>query len=763
MRRSYLIVVACLLFAAPAFAQRQDNPRGNEPPPPLAPEVVTRDAQGHATVRASRLTAPLQLDGKLDEPFYRDIKPISDFVQMEPAVGQPATEKTEVWVLYDDANLYVIAKNWESDPSKRVTSDLRRDANNLFFNDHFGFNIDPFHDRRNGYFFYANARGGMVDAQLSNEQPNNNWNGLWDVRAANFDGGWAIEFRIPFRSLRFKEGGTVWGINFRRMVRWKNEISFLTPLSPSFGGRRGLTRLSDAATLVGVETPGRLRNIDVKPYALGSTATNRTVTPAINNDATSEFGVDAKWGLTQSVVADFTYNTDFAQVEDDEAQVNLTRFSVQFPEKREFFLENQGIFQFAGGGANQGGNGIPQAISNNGGGAANVTPVLFFSRRIGLQGGQAVPITAGGRLNARAGPFQVGALHMHTDDLPGAKALATDFSVLRVQRDVLKRSRIGMIATRRSPTVAGASENLAYGVDAGFNFLTDLSINTYYAGTDSPGRTGSDSSYRGQVNWNADRTGAQLDHLYVGEDFNPEVGFLRRGAFRRTFGSGRFSPRPKNQTYVRKLYYEGSVDYYEDPAGRPESRELQGAFRSEFASSDQFALEVSRQFEHLSAPFLVATGVSVPAGDYDFTQAKMMVTTGSQRPLSGTFTVTRGGFYGGTLSEFSWRGRAEFGPQLLVEPTISLNLFETPWGNGDANIIGSRITYSFSPRMFAAALVQYQSSTNAVSTNARLRWEYQPGSELFVVYSEGRNTLEGGLPLLDTRSLVVKITKLFRW
>ena len=389
----------------------------------------------------------------------------------------------------------------------------------------------------------------MVDAQLSNEQPNNNWNGLWDVRAADFEQGWTAEFRIPFRSLRFRESAHIWGVNFRRMVRWKNEVSFLTAVSPSLGGRRGLTRVSNAGTLVGLDSPGKLRNLDVKPYVLGSDVTNNLATPAVRHDGTADFGVDAKWGITQSVVTDFTYNTDFAQVEDDEAQVNLTRFSVLFPEKREFFLEGQGVFDFAGGGANQGNGGIPQATQNQ---PTNNTPVLFFSRRIGLQSNAVIPILGGARMLARTGGTQIGALHMRTEDVGTIDA--TDFSVFRVQRDVLARSRVGVIGTRRGPSVSGAGENYAYGTDAAFNFLTDLQVNAYWAKTDTPGPRRMDTSYRGQFNWNADRTGFQVDHLFVGRDFTPEVGFLRRTAFYRTYGSARFSPRPENQRYVRKVF-----------------------------------------------------------------------------------------------------------------------------------------------------------------------------------------------------------------
>ena len=769
-RLSLFILPILIAFRpAPAFPQA----------PPISPEVVTRDADGHAILRATRISAAIQIDGRLDEAVYRDVKPAAGFIQQEPHEGSAATDDTEVWVFFDDKNVYVAARMRESDPSKRVTSDMRRDANNMYNNDHIAVMFDTFDDRRNAFGFSSNAQGGMFDWQVTNEQPSNNWNGLWDVRTADFEGGWTAEFIIPFRSMRFREGAKQWGINFRRMVRWKNELSFLSKVPISWG-RRGLSKVSSVGTLVGIESPTHLRNLDVKPYALASSTTNNRATPALHNQGNAEFGVDAKWGITQSIVTDLTYNTDFAQVEDDEAQVNLTRFSVLFPEKRDFFLEGQDVFNFAGAGANQGGGGQgPTAIPMGGGpgGNSNVTPIVFFSRRIGLQGNQVVPILGGGRLLGRGSGFQVGALHMRTDDVT-TSVPSSDFSVLRINKDILKRSRLGMIATRRSPG-ARADDNLAYGIDTTLNPLEELQINGYWTATDD-GRIGSTtdatsasgaltstvnerSSYRGNLTWNADRTGLQLEHMFVGSHFNPEIGFLRRSAFRRSYGQARFSPRPARWKSVRKMYYEASYDYFEDAGGRPESREAQGAYRMELANGDQLAVEYSRNFEGLELPFLVTTGVTVPAGRYQFQQTKLLYTSSPQRPLSGTLTLNYGGFYSGTLKELTWRGRVEFGPRFYAEPTISLNYFTTPFGDGDANIISSRLTYTLTPRMFASALVQYQSSSASMSTNARFRWEYQPGSEVFVVYSDGRTTAGPGFPSIDNRSFVVKLTKLFRF
>ncbi|MEZ5317489.1 MAG: DUF5916 domain-containing protein [Vicinamibacterales bacterium] len=749
-----LAMVALLATAGPALAQSGPSAPADidGPAAPVPPAMVSRDASGRVTMRATRLAEPLVLDGRLDEAVYGRVPAVSDFVEQEPFEGRPATEKTEVWVWYDDEAVYVSARNWESDPSRRVMSDMQRDARNLFNNDHLAVMFDTFYDRRNGYYFYANAQGGMVDGQLTNEAPNNNWNGLWEVRTGEFDGGWTVEFRFPFRSIRFGEDGRPWGINFRRVVRWKNEISYLTPI-PQAWGRRGLTKVSSGATIVGIVPPRGLRNIDVKPYLLGSSVTDREADPPIRDDGTAEFGLDAKWAITQSFVTDFTYNTDFAQVEDDEAQVNLTRFSVFFPEKREFFLEGQDYFNFGGAG---GGGGGP-------GGGQSSTPVVFYSRRIGISDDGLVPIVGGGRLLGRAGGFQVGALQMRTGASASAGAAAADYSVVRVNRDIGARSRIGVIGTRRGAAdLAGA--NYAWGADASLNFTTEWSATAYWARTRSPGLDGPSASYRGRLEYNSDRYGLQAEHLYVGDDFDPEVGFLRRSAFRRSFGQARFSPRPASLPGVRKLTWEGSVDYYEDTAGRLESRDVQGMFRVEFTNTDQLTIQASDGFERLDEPFEPADGVVIAAGGYDARTMEVRYQLSPARPVSGNVSVRRGGFFGGTITEISWRGRVEFSSRVYAEPTLSINRIDTPEGRGRANLIGSRLTYTLTPRMFVGALVQFRSASERVSTNVRFRWEYQPGSELFVVYSDGRSTADGGFPpRLRTRTFVVKLTRLFRW
>lgn len=754
------LLLAALLPATAAGQSANSPVIVNGPAAPIAPKVIARDDAGHATIRAVRITTPITLDGRLDETIYRDTQSFGDFIQQEPFEGKPATERTDVWMLFDNDAVYVSARMWESAPGKRVTSDMQRDARNLFNNDHFAVLFDTFYDHRNGYYFYANSQGGMVDGQLVNEAPNNNWNGIWEVRAANFDGGWMIEFRIPFRSLRFRPGDGAWGVNFRRVVRWKNENSYLTAIPQSWG-RRGLTKVSSAGSAVGLKTPSRPITMDLKPYVTGSSLTNRASDPPIANLREGAVGSDVKLGLGQSVVADVTYNTDFAQVEDDEAQVNLTRFSVFFPEKRDFFLEGQDYFNFAGASFNSGGGGF---------GPSN-TPVLFYSRRIGISEGQPVPIRVGGRVLARGRGFQLGGLHIRTAEAPEVSAPATEYSVGRVNRDMFKRSHVGLIGTRRATIGDGAAARYAYGADVSFGLTASSELSGYWARTQTAGTaadrltaTAPDTSYRGRFELNSDGVGLELEHLYVGSAFDPAVGFLRRNAFRRSYAKGRLSPRPTNLGPVRKLFVEGSADYYANTAGEKETATFSESLRLELKNTDRISLEATNNFERLDATFDLGNGVTILPGSYTFTQYRFNYEMSPSRKVSGFLGASHGDFYDGTIDEVSWRGRVEFTSRFYAEPSVSRSWVRTPRGNGATDAFGSRLTFTLSPRMFVGALVQYRSTSSSLSSNVRFRWEYQPGSELFLVYSDGRNTLDRRFPpTLENRSIVVKITKLLRW
>ncbi len=744
------------------------------PPAPVAPEVMNRDEAGRTTVRAIRLADGLRLDGVLDEPVYESVTPITGFIQQVPDIGAPATERTEAWVLFDDTNVYVSARVWDSAPeSQWVANEMRRDTTQLRQNDTFTAFFDTFYDRRNGFNFYTNPLGARSDAQFTNEgNPNNDWNPVWDVRTGRFPGGWTVEMEIPFKTLRYRsEPPHLWGIQLRRAIRRKNEWVYLTQLPISAGGGNGaagIFRVSAAGTLVGLEPPPTSRNIEIKPYGIGGISTDLTASPAVDNEASGNGGIDVKYGITQNLTADFTYNTDFAQVEVDERQVNLTRFPLFFPEKREFFLEGRGIFGFARGG-------VTGRFSGLGGGGVfgdvNV-PQLFYSRKIGLEQGRVVPIVGGARVTGKVGQFDVGALNIHADDEVVSATEPTNFTVVRLRRDVLRRSSIGGMFTNRSVSRVAPGASQAYGVDGTFAFFENVNFISYFARTrvPSPEYEGKDTSYQGKFDYAADRYGLQVDHLLVEDNFLPEVGFLRRDNFRRTYVSGRFSPRPVSIESVRQFSLEGAVDYIQmADVTQLETRQRLLAFQTEFESSDQLTFTATDNYELLVEPFSPpGADFLIPVGSYSFADYQVAYAIGQQRRVNGQVALRRGDYFGGALTSLELsQGRIAVLPQMSVEPTVSFNWIDTPFGEFQSNLAVTRVNYAFSPRMFFSGLLQYNSADNSFSSNLRLRWEYSPGSELFVVYTDDRDITNGFRPDrgldLRNRGFVVKFNRLFRF
>ena len=732
------------------------------PPPPVAPAVIVRDQSGRVTMRAIRLDEPLRLDGQLDERVYQTIAPVTDFIQQEPNEGAPATERTEVWVLFDGETVYVSARCWDSEPDRTVANEMRRDSYAMYGNDTFAVMLDTFYDRRNGFNFMSNPLGGLFDQTITAERTGNlDWNTVWDVQTTRFDQGWILEMAIPFKSLRYgTEVGQYWGINFQRRVAWKNETSFLTPI-PAALRALGSFKVSSAATLVGLEVPTSAARFEVKPYAIADLTTNLGATPRVLNQPGGTAGFDVKYGVTQGLTADFTYNTDFAQVEVDEQQVNLTRFSLFFPEKREFFLEGQGVFNFGAGYKYDpittafGG-----ALSQYGGQA----PVLFFSRRIGLNAGRAVPIHGGGRLTGKTGPYSIGLLNVQTGGERGAGTRATNFSVVRVKRDVLRRSAIGAMFTGRSVSAKGLGAGYAYGVDGVFSFYDNLNFNTFLAKTDTPEVRGDDLSYQAELDYSNDRLSLKVERLAVGANFNPEIGFVRRDDFRRTFVEFRYTPRPRSLRSVRRFVFIPSLDYFNDGAGLLETRLQQLLLGAEFENGDRLFTGITDNFEFLKEPFRIARDVSVPIGGYSFVNTKVVYALGEQRPVAGSITVERGGFFGGEKTSVGYnRPRVSLGAQLTVEPSLSVNYITLPEAGFTSTLVSTRATYTVTPRMFVSALLQFNSSNDSLGTNIRFRWEYQPGSELFIVYTDERDTLTPRFPALENRAFVIKFNRLFRF
>jgi hypothetical protein len=710
-----------------------------------------------------RISQPLRIDGALDEALYRDVPSMSDFIQVEPAGGEAATERTEIWVAFDGDHIYVSFRVWDTQMDTLIATEMRRDSTSSWMgNDLVSFIFDTFYDRRSSFTFTANPAGGRSDGTMVNDrQYSSDWNPVWEMKTTRFDEGWAVEAAVPFKSLRYQPGTTqVWGFNAMRVKRSKNEISTLTRVPPA-RGQSGFQQAQFAATLVGIEAPPSGANLDLKPYAISSLTTDRVLVPR-NNDPEAEAGLDVKYAVTQGLVADLTVNTDFAQVEADEQQINLTRFNLFFPEKRDFFLENQGTFAFGGvainsfGGGNFGGGFI---------GSGSDAPIMFYSRRIGLHGDQQVPLNIGGRLTGRAGRYSVGVLNIQTGDKDEEfGAPATNFTVIRAKRDVLRRSSVGLMFTNRSESTLGPGANLSYGIDGTFAFFENLQINTYWAGTETEGLSRrDDTSYRGQLDYSGDRYTVQVERLKVGDNFNPEIGFLPRDDMRRDYARFKFSPRPRNRSAIRKYHYDASIEYIQNGAGRLESRERAAEFALEFQSADRLSFNYTNAFEFLPRPFGIG-GLVLPAGGaYSFDTFRAGYNIGQQRRVAANLTAEFGTFYSGRKTTLSAaRGRVPITNQLSVEPSYSFNHVTLDEGEFTTHLLGSRVTYTVTPLMFFSALLQYNSGIDAVSTNARFRWEYRPGSELFVVYNEERNTLTRSFPGLNNRAFIIKINRLFR-
>jgi hypothetical protein len=492
--------------------------------------------------------------------------------------------------------------------------------------------------------------------------------------------------------------------------------------------------------------------VELKPYALAGVSTDRTVTPLVSNDPTGRMGGDLKFGITQSLTADLTVNTDFSQVEVDEQQVNLTRFDLFFPEKRDFFLEGLGTFAFAG-----------RASSGVGAGAGD-TPYLFFTRRIGLDRSRVIPLRVGGRVNGKAGKVTFGAINVHTGEEAAAKVEAANFTVLRAKRDILRRSSIGGMFTHRTATPGRTGSNDGAGLDVAMSFYQNVRLDAYLAGTRTEGREGDNLSYRGFFDYNANLFGVQVERLVVEPNFLPEIGFVRRTDMRRNFGQARYSPRPTSIHNLRRITTQASLNYVTNNQNRLDTREGVGLLQFELTNSDVASVTYTDNFDRLVRPFAIATGVTIPIGAYTFHTTRIGYIAGQQRRVSGEVVFEAGPFYNGNRTSIAVNSaRIQVTPQLSVEPSVSISRVDLVQGSFTAKVVRTRTTYTITPRMFVSGLLQYNSASTSVGSNLRFRWEYQPGSELFVVYTDDYDSdPRANVVALRNRAIVVKFNRLFR-
>jgi hypothetical protein len=714
-----------------------------------AQDATLGTPDGRRTLTAVRVATPVVIDGVLDEEVWRTAPPAAGFVQSDPLEGQPATEATEVRVAFDDDYLYIAAVCHDGDPAHIVVNDIRKDFAGAE-QDIFEVLLDTFEDRRNGFVFATNAAGARADTQIANEgrDVNPNWDAVWWVAGRIGPEGWTAEFRIPFKTLRFRPGdGHPWGINFGRRIRRKNEATYWSPVSRAFS----IVRASSAGTLRGLPDMAPGRNIRVKPFVLGG-----AVRP-LGGDGFAwdrSAGVDVKVGLTPSLTLDATINPDFAQAEADEQQVNLTQFSLFFPEKREFFLENSGVFYFGD-------------IPRNQRQTSRFRPpeedlLLFFSRRIGLTDpGAQVPLYGGLRLTGRAGGFGLGALSMQSEAHDGAPG--QNYTVARVRRDVFGTSDVGAIVMSRQASGDSDDFNRVVGADANFRVLNSLSLNGFAAMSDTPGEARSQATSKAAVGWEDSKLRLQYSIMNVGEGFRADMGFVRRTGVTRHFvdwASFVQSDRLRRHG-IRQLQPHARAWIYLDPRRELATREGHGALQVTWTRGTYLEYALESRAEAIAQPFRIRSGVEIPVGRYDWTQHLWVVQTDRSRAFSLASRITHGGFWNGTQKNVQTSVLYRPNHRLFVDVGLQVTdiALAQPETSFVTTLVNWRTGYSFTTNMFLDALVQYRSDIEQFSANLRFNLIHRPLSDFFVVYNEQQYTNSGAVTA--GRGVVVKYTHLF--
>jgi hypothetical protein len=698
---SRLLVVA-LLLATPqgAGAQLLDD----------SPRIMTAErlSEGERIV----------LDGRLDEPVWQRAMPAEDFRQQEPGEGTPPTERTEVRIVYSAEVLYIGAMLFDSDPSGIKGYQKRRDAG-LGSDDRFMWILDTFLDGRSAYFFEINPAGLMGDGLLRQSSGSNiskSWDGIWEARVSRHAQGWSAEIQIPFRTLNFNPASEEWGINFQRTIRRKNEELLWS------GWRRteGLFRPATAGRLRGLHELSQGVGLEVRPYG---SATHRMAEG--HGVGVGDVGADFGYSLTPSLRVALTVNTDFAETEVDDRQINLTRFPLFFPERRQFFLEGSSIYQFAG--------------------ANGVTP--FFSRRIGLASGEPVPIVYGARLGGQAGAYEVGALQLRTGTQGSTPA--ESFTVARAKRALFAQSSIGVIYTRRAADDGAAvvlPDGHTLGVDVDLytsRFLQDknLQFEAFSAWHTDPVRGGDSSArdrsvYGFRLNYPNDIWQAHVSYREFGEAFNPAVGFASRNGFRRLQPQVSWNPRPARWPAIRQFEFQTRLEYLTDLDGVLETRAIGATpLRIRFRSGDQFSVNVVNQYERLINPFRIADGIVLPSGEYSANGYSIDARTASQRPLSFNVGLNGGQFWSGTI--VAW----DFGVDVRPTPSVSLGtdmqLQSVDLPQGSFSTALTRVSASWYPTPWTSLTtrMQFDDVSDRLGLNVRLRWIVRPGSDFYFVYA----------------------------
>ncbi len=710
-----------------------------------APARVDPDTVPRPTLEARRATLPIVLDGNLDDAAWS----LADstrgvFRQSIPDQGMPSAERTVVRVLYDESHLYIGAALYDSHPELLVSAGMEQDFATQD-SDIFGFALDTWLDRQNAFLFAVNPAGALFDAQSFNDQQSVNraWEGEVEVSTSVRDWGWVAEIAVPLTTLRFREseGAQSWGINFSRRIRRISEDSSWAPLSRQFR----IYKMSRAGTLTGLEGLRQGRNLAVKPFI---SAVRTGGERAANPGETLEGGLDLKWGVTPQLTLDLTALTDFSQVEADEEQINLTRFSLFFPEKRDFFLENEGIFAFQ-----------DNRVRNFRTGSGPQNFRLFHSRRIGLAPDRTpVPIAGGARLTGRVGGYALGLLNMQTQDDRGR--FGENFSVARLRKNILGGSDAGFMLVNRQATGGGDSFNRALGADLNLRLAGGrMLVNSYLAATDEPDLSGNALGGALEVAWRDPLWNASALVKHVGDGFNPGVGFVRRRGIRRGFATIGAHPQP-SIPHVREFNPYLDLDLFANLDWVMESRLIRPGLAISFLNSSTLSFEYEASYERLEEPTAIA-GTMVPIGEYDFGALTASWQSDLGRKLGGRISITRGGFFDGERTSVSGSVTVRPSAHFFLEGTGQRNRLVLGGNGFDANLVAGRFRYARDTRTFLSAFVQYNETTEEILTNVRFNLIHAPLSDVFLVYSERRSAdpAPGG-PAVAEQAVTLKVTRL---
>lgn len=695
---------------------------------PVEAEAASQAAASQASTRSAVVTAidvPVAIDGALDEPIWQTAPTIGELVQRQPDTGQPPTERTEVTLLYDRDHLYIGVVAFDSQPDRVIGTQMARDAS-LNADDRLEILIDTFRDQRSAFYFATNPSGAMVDGlAFANGQLNTDWDAIWRVRTRRTDEGWTAEFAIPFKSLSFPAGRTVWGFNIGRHVyrkleeaRWAGAALDTQFLQVSEAGE--IATLADLSQGIG---------LDLRPFLAGRWLDTR----ASRAEVDAKPGLDLFYSLTPSLRLTATFNTDFGEAEVDARQINLSRFSLFFPEKRSFFLEDAGVFSFASTGPESAG-GIPAA-------GADVFP--FFSRRIGLLQGQEVPIDWGVKLTGKAGRTDIGVLGVRTGDLVDVDEKT--FFVARIKRNLLQQSYLGAVFTEGNPE-AGQSGR-TYGADlrlATSRFLgsRNLVVNAYGARSETTGLAGSDASYGASIEYPNDKFSGQIAFREVQAHFRPALGFVQRHDIRMLRIAGSYNPRPKRFLNLQQMFH----DVYYTRFTRLHTNEVESwdlyltLLDWHFRSGDNLhgILDVNPTYERLFEPFAIWPGVVLAPGEYRFTRFKTnLLSTAAKRRVSGSVNVFYGNFWSGRAEQVTTALTVKLPPRFTMVLNTNQTFARLPEGRFTTRIFTANVGFSASPSLSFANLVQYDNRSRNLGWQSRVRWTPQPGNDLFLAFNQG--------------------------